>query len=163
MKRRLQLGVFLPIANNGFLISKAAPQYVPTFALNRDIAQLAESIGLDYVFSMSKWRGFGGDTRFWDASLESVTLMTGLAVATHRIKLIATVNPLLYHPVLTAKIGATLDDISGGRIGFNIITGDKQEYGPMGLFSDNFAARRFQYAGEWVVVLKRPSGGVFPD
>ena len=64
MDKRLELGVFLPIGNNGFMISKTTPQYEPSFALNKDIAQLAETIGFDFVFTMSKWRGFGGETKF---------------------------------------------------------------------------------------------------
>ena len=60
---KLELGVFLPIGNNGFLMSKTAPQYKPSFEMNKQIAILAESFGFDFVFSMSKWRGFGGETR----------------------------------------------------------------------------------------------------
>ena len=52
----LELGVFIPVGNNGWVISKNSPQYRPTFALNRKIAILAEEIGFDYVFSMAKWR-----------------------------------------------------------------------------------------------------------
>ncbi len=33
----MDVGVFIPIANNGWLISKASPQYPPSFALNRDV------------------------------------------------------------------------------------------------------------------------------
>src|ERR1700742_1036000 len=90
--RKLELGVFLPIGNNGFLMSKTAPQYRPSFEMNKQIAILAENLGFDYVFSMSKWRGFGGPTHFWDVTLESLTLMTGLAAVTSRIGLIATIQ-----------------------------------------------------------------------
>jgi hypothetical protein len=46
----MELGVFIPIANNGWMISKTAPQYKPTFELNRPICQLVEEIGFDFVF-----------------------------------------------------------------------------------------------------------------
>ena len=71
----LELGVFIPVGNNGWIISKTSPQYLPTYELNRQISVLAEQVGFDYVFSMAKWRGFGGETRFWDYSLESTMLM----------------------------------------------------------------------------------------
>ena len=61
MGRYVDFGVFLPVTNNGWIISKTSPQFLPSFAHNRDIAQLAERIGFSYVFSMAKWRGFGGD------------------------------------------------------------------------------------------------------
>jgi pyrimidine oxygenase len=154
--KQLELGVFLPIGNNGFMMSHAAPQYHPTFEHNRQIAVLAEEIGLDYVFSMSKWRGYGGDTEFWDHTLESVSLMIGLAAATRQIGLIATVNPLLFHPAAMAKIVATADDIAGGRFGLNLITGSAmEEYDQMGVVPEGYGARRYEYLSEWTTVLKR--------
>jgi pyrimidine oxygenase len=135
---RLELGVFLPIGNNGFLMSKTAPQYPPSFEMNKQISLLAENLGFDYVFSMSKWRGFGGATHFWDVTLESLSLMTGLAAVTSRIGLIATVQPLLFPPAVAAKMAATVDDISQGRLGLNIVAGSfLDEYDQMGLMPPN--------------------------
>jgi pyrimidine oxygenase len=120
---KLELGVFLPIGNNGFLMSKTAPQYKPSFEMNKQVAILAENLGFDFVFSMSKWRGFGGETRFWDTTLESLALMTGLAAVTSRIGIIATIQPLLFQPAVAAKMIATIDDVSNGRFGINLVTG----------------------------------------
>ena len=58
--KRLELGVFLPIAKNGFIKSTNTPAYYPSYRDNLEISLLTEEIGLDYVFSMLKWRGFGG-------------------------------------------------------------------------------------------------------
>jgi alkanesulfonate monooxygenase SsuD/methylene tetrahydromethanopterin reductase-like flavin-dependent oxidoreductase (luciferase family) len=85
----VDIGVFIPIGNNGWLISKEAPQYKPTFELNKEIVQKAESYGFDFALSMVKLRGFGGDTEHWDYNLESFTLMAGLAAVTEKIKLFA--------------------------------------------------------------------------
>ncbi len=38
----MKIGVFVPIGNNGWLISTTAPQYMPTFELNKAIVQKAE-------------------------------------------------------------------------------------------------------------------------
>ena len=73
----MDVGVFIPIANNGWLISKASPQYHASFALNRDVTLLAEKYGFEFALSMIKLRGFGGETEFWDHALESFTLMAG--------------------------------------------------------------------------------------
>jgi pyrimidine oxygenase len=153
---KLELGVFMPIGNNGFLISKTAPQYAPSFELNKQIAILAESMGFDYVFSMSKWRGFGGATHFWDATLESVALMTGLAAVTSRIGLIATIQPVLFSPAVAAKMAATIDDLSKGRLGINIVTGSLlDEYEQMGILPPDYGPNRYRYAAEWLTVVKR--------
>ncbi len=89
----LNVGVFIPIGNNGWLLSENAPQYKPTFDLNKEITLKAEGYGLDFALSMIKLRGFGGKTEFWDHNLESFTLMAGLAAVTSRIKLYATPRP----------------------------------------------------------------------
>jgi pyrimidine oxygenase len=154
--RRLELGVFMPIGNNGFLISTSAPQYRPSFEMNKQITLLAERLGYDYVFSMSKWRGFGGPTEFWDHTLESITLMTGLAAATSRIGIIATIQPLLFPPAVAAKMAATIDDLSGGRFGINIVTGSYlDEYEQMGILPAGYGPNRYRYAEEWLHVVKR--------
>ena len=35
----MDIGVFIPIGNNGWLISTTSPQYMPTFELNKQIAR----------------------------------------------------------------------------------------------------------------------------
>ena len=58
----MDIGVFIPIGNNGWLISETSPQYMPTFALNKSVVQNAERYGFDFALSMIKLRGFGGKT-----------------------------------------------------------------------------------------------------
>ena len=82
----MEIGVFIPIGSNGWLISTTSPQYKPSFELNKQITLNAERYGLDFVLSMIKLRGFGGKSEFWDHNLESFTLMAGLAAVTSRIK-----------------------------------------------------------------------------
>ena len=78
----MQLGVFIPIGNNGWLISTTSPQYKPSFDLNKTIVEKAERFGFDFALSMIKLHGFGGPSGFWDYNLESFTLMAGLAAVT---------------------------------------------------------------------------------
>ena len=68
----MELGVFIPIGNNGWLISTTSPQYKPTFDLNREVVQKAERFGFDFALSMIKLHGFGGPSQFWDYNLEIV-------------------------------------------------------------------------------------------
>jgi pyrimidine oxygenase len=152
----LELGVFLPVGNNGWIISKTSPQYMPTFALNKQITILAEELGFDYVFSMCKWRGFFGETRFWNTTVESMTLMGGLAAYTREMKLIASISPIIVHPAVFAKMAATLDDICEGRLALNIVSAaNRDEYAQMGLYPENFESFRYEYTAEWLHVVKR--------
>ena len=134
----MEVGVFIPIGNNGWLISTASPQYKPSFDLNREVVQIAESYGLDFALSMIKLRGFGGKSEFWDYNLESFTLMAGLAAVTSRIKLFATVPTLAIPPAIAARMAVTIDSISHGRFGLNVITG----VAATGIFADGDLAGR---------------------
>ena len=131
----MDMGVFIPIGNNGWLISTTSPQYRPTFELNKQVVQRAEQYGFDFALSMIKLRGFGGKSEFWDHNLESFTLMAGLAAVTKRIQLYASVAVLTIPPAIVARMASTIDSISGGRFGINIVSGwAKMEYEQMGMW-----------------------------
>lgn len=152
----MKIGVFIPIGNNGWLISETAPQYKPTFELNKTIVQKAEHYHFDFALSMIKLRGFGGKTEFWEHNMESFTLMAGLAAVTSRIQLYATSATLVMPPAIVARMTATIDSISNGRFGVNLITGwQKPEYEQMGMWpGDEYFTRRYEYLTEYVNVLR---------
>ncbi|WP_297508390.1 LLM class flavin-dependent oxidoreductase [uncultured Caulobacter sp.] len=150
-------GVFLPVANGGWIVSKATPVLDGLYAQNRAAAVAADRIGMDFVMSMGKFRGFGGETDHWGTSLESVTLMAAIAEATRRVRIWATVHPLLQNPAVAAKMVATLDHISGGRAGLNIVAGAyKAEFDQMSAWDDSLSHDdRYALAEEWTTIVKR--------
>ncbi|MBO9127193.1 MULTISPECIES: pyrimidine utilization protein A [unclassified Rhizobium] len=152
----MEIGVFIPIGNNGWLLSENAPQYKPSFELNKEITLKAEKYGFDFALSMIKLRGFGGKTEFWDYNLESFTLMAGLAAVTSKIKLFGTAATLVMPPAIVARMATTIDSISGGRFGVNLVTGwQRPEYSQMGLWpGDDYFGDRYEYLGEYTTVLK---------
>ena len=152
----MQIGVFIPIGNNGWLISTTSPQYKPSFDLNREVTQRAERHGFDFALSMIKLRGFGGKSEYWDYNLESFTLMAGLAAVTTRIKLFASVAVLSIPPAIIARMAVTCDSISHGRFGVNIVSGwQKAEYTQMGLWpGEAHFERRYEYCEEYVTVMR---------
>ncbi len=152
----MDLGVFIPIGSNGWLISTTSPQYKPSFALNRDVVQKAESYGFEFALSMVKLRGFGGPSEFWDHCLESFTLMAGIAAVTSRIKLYASSAVLTLPPAIAARMAATIDSIAPGRFGINIVSGwQEAEYSQMGVWpgAAHFA-NRYVYCAEYVTVMR---------
>lgn len=152
----MQVGVFLPINNNGWLISTTSPQYLPSFDLNHAIVERAERYGFDFALSMIKLHGFGGASKFWDYGLESFTLMAGLASVTRRIQLFASVAVLTMPPPIAARMAVTIDSISHGRFGVNIVSGwQEAEYTQMGIWpgAAHFA-RRYEYCTEYVQVIR---------
>ena len=152
----MQLGVFIPIGNNGWLISTTSPQYMPSFDLNRTIVEKAERFGFDFALSMIKLRGFGGPSEYWDHNLESFTLMAGLAAVTSRIQLFATIGVLTMPAPIVARMAVTIDSISHGRFGVNVISGwQEAEYSQMGIWpGEAHYQRRYEYCEEYVSIMK---------
>lgn len=154
---KVEFGVFLPIANGGWIASKNAPPLDGSFELNKRTAILAEQLGMDFVLSMMKWRGFGGPADHWGTSLESMMLMSALSQVTSRIKVWCTVHTLLQHPAVAAKMAATLDHASNGRAGVNIVSGSfRDEFEQMGMWREDLDHdERYALAEEWIQVVKR--------
>lgn len=152
----MDVGIFIPIGNNGWMMSKNAPQYMPSFELNKKTALEAEAQGFEFLLSMVKLRGFGGDTEFWDHNMESFALMSGLAAVTEKIGLFASVALPTMEPAMVARMASTIDDISGGRFGINIVSGWNQiEYSQMGVWpGDWYYEKRYEYATEYVKIMQ---------
>jgi pyrimidine oxygenase len=152
-----ELGLFLPNTRGGTILSVGTPpQQMPTFRLNKTVTLMAEAAGFEFVLSQSKWRGYGGLAEHWDYSLESFTLMSALAAVTERIRLFASVGVRTIHPAIAAKMAMTLDEVSEGRGGLNIVAGwNQSEYGQMGLWAeDDYHRYRYAYAEEYLEVVK---------
>jgi pyrimidine oxygenase len=150
-------GVFLPLANGGWIMSENTPKIDGSYALNREAAILSDRLGFDFILSMMKWRGYGGKTDHWGVSLESMTLMAALAEVTSRTKVWCTAHTLLHHPVVVAKMMSTIDQISQGRAGLNIVSGAyRGEFEQMGAWrSELDHDRRYDLAREWTEIVLR--------
>jgi pyrimidine oxygenase len=74
--------------------------------------------------------------------------MAGLATVTERIQLFASVALPTLTPALVARMGSTIDDISNGRFGINMVSGwNQSEYVQIGLQpGDWYYERRYDYA-----------------
>jgi FMN-dependent oxidoreductase (nitrilotriacetate monooxygenase family) len=87
-----------------------------------DLAQRAEAALFDSIF-LADQLALGEDVvqaaRSW---LEPITVLAALAVSTNRIGLIATASTTYTEPFNLARQFASLDHISKGRAGWNIVT-----------------------------------------
>lgn len=86
--------------------------------------------------------------------LETWTTAAALAEATHSIEIIAAVKPLLFHPVVLAKMALGIDAISGGRFAINLVSAwfkpEMEKSGISFLPHD----QRYRYSEEWLQVVK---------
>ena len=120
----LQLGIFMPNCSATYHISSYKPEPDDwTFTSNKRIALAAEQAGFNFLFPVSRWRGFGGTTNYMGYSQETMTWAAALLAVTQTIRVYSTVHVPVFHPLVAAKMGATLDHISQGRWGINIVSG----------------------------------------
>ncbi len=152
----MDIGVFIPIGSNGWLISTTSPRYKPSWELNRDVVLKAEEYGMEFALSMVKLRGFGGESEFWDHCLESFTLMAALAAVTKRIRLFASSAVLTMPPAIAARMASTIDAVAPGRFGINIVSGwQEAEYSQMGMWPGHeHFQKRYKYSGEYVQIMR---------
>jgi FMNH2-dependent dimethyl sulfone monooxygenase len=128
LKQPLLLGLFLPIQAGGWSASTLPRTTDWTFEYNADLVRQIEDLGFDLAFGLSQWLpkgGYGGVLN--GQALDSFIALAAMAAITRRIMLISTVHVLYgpWHPLHFAKFGATLDHISKGRWGVNVVTGHR--------------------------------------
>ena len=84
-------------------------------------------------------------------------MMAGIAAVTSRIQVWATLHAILFNPVVAAKMIATLDHLSGGRAGLNIVAGAyRGEFAQMGAWDDSLSHDgRYDLAEEWTEIVTR--------
>jgi dimethylsulfone monooxygenase len=154
-QNRLKLGIFGINMRGGVTLADVDGKVEGTWEENVRYAQWADRIGLDAVIPIARWRGYGGDSNLGDRSFETFTWATGLLANTKRIQVFATVHVPLIHPAMVAKMVATADEISGGRIGVNVVAGWNPEELAMFGLTQREHDERYVVANEWAEVLEQ--------
>ena len=133
----MRVGVTLPMA-----LGEVVDGQATTFAQTADFAQRAERLGLDsiWVFDHLIWR-FPPEPD--EGPNEAWTTLSALAPLVPRVELGALVMCTSFRPAgLMAKMAATLDDLSGGRLTLGIGCGwHEPEYDAFGLPFDHLVGR----------------------
>ena len=108
---------------------------------------------------------------------DPIPLVPLLGQATTYLGIVATITSTFYPPYIAARLGATLDHLTRGRVGFNLVTAHQhrtaQNFGLDQMYEHDL---RYEMADEWMEVCKRlwdswepdaivadPETGVFAD
>lgn len=157
---RLKLGVFSTNADGGLAITDVPERWTASWADNLAAAQITDRAGLEFLLPIARWRGFGGRNRVREWSFETFTWAAALAASTERIGLFMTVHVPLVHPLYAAKSLATVDHVSGGRAGLNIVCGwNPKEFG---MFGAPLVEKGYDQAAEWLDIVERAYGSAQP-
>jgi FMN-dependent oxidoreductase (nitrilotriacetate monooxygenase family) len=158
MKRQLHLNLFVQSRGHheaSWRHPDASPYALSDIAYYRDVAQRAEAGLFDSIFLADTLALM--DTVEHAASnwLEPITALAALAMTTERIGLIATASTTYTEPFNLARQFASLDHITGGRVGWNIVTSwlapAARNFGGTSLVSHD---ERYERGEEFVQVAK---------
>jgi FMN-dependent oxidoreductase (nitrilotriacetate monooxygenase family) len=125
MKRQLHLNLFIHGRGHheaSWRHPASSPLALTDIRYYQDLARRAEAGLFDSIF-LADQLALGEDVdqaaRTW---LEPVTVLAAVAVSTSRIGMIATASTTYSEPFNLARQFASLDHISNGRVGWNIVT-----------------------------------------
>ncbi|WP_316772870.1 LLM class flavin-dependent oxidoreductase [Streptomyces sasae] len=159
MTRKLHLNAFL--MNTGhheasWRLPESDPHAHVDLAHYVRLARTAERGTFDSLFLADGPHLWGSVAQRPAGALEPLTLLTALATATEHIGLIATASTSYNSPYNLARKFASLDIISGGRAGWNIVTTAGAEAARnFGITEEPAHAERYARAAEFLdVALK---------
>ena len=95
---------------------------------------------------------------------EPSMVATLMAAATTRLGIVPTLSTFAYHPYLTARMMSTLDQISGGRSGWNMVTGSA-DFGAKNFGLDALPEHdaRYDMADEYIDIVTKLWDSWDPD
>jgi len=124
-QRQLKLGAMVHGVGHGWGEWRH-PQAQPNASVNFDFyqqqAHLAEAAKFDFVFIADSLHIHAKSSPHYLNRFEPLTILSALAATTHNIGLVATVTVSYTEPFQVARQFASLDHISGGRAGWNVVT-----------------------------------------
>jgi alkanesulfonate monooxygenase SsuD/methylene tetrahydromethanopterin reductase-like flavin-dependent oxidoreductase (luciferase family) len=160
---QLKLGLFSANASGGTTMIHGSGLKIE-WDHQVSIARKADAMGFELIVPVARWRGFGDaeNTNFNGTTYEAFTWAAGMAAMTERTMVFATAHVPLIHPIAAAKMATTVDHISGGRFGLNLVMG---WFTPeMNMFGvDQYEHdTRYAYGKEWLEIANRLWAGDVP-
>ena len=150
---KLKLGVFSMNADGGLTLTRVPERWPAVWSEIAETARMADRAGIEFLLPIARWKGFGGEMNSREWSFETLTFATALAGVTERTGVFATVHVPMVHPVFAAKALATLDHVSNGRAGLNIVCGwNPEEFAMFGL---ELIEERYAQGLEWFDIMTR--------
>ncbi len=151
----LKIGLFGANCSSGRSATKVPERWSGSWPDCLRLTRMAEARGIDFMLPIARWKGYGGDTDFHGATLETITWAAGLLAATSRMTVFGTVHAPLFHPLIAAKALVTADHIGEGRLGVNLVVGwNEGEFEMFGVAQREHDTR-YDFAQEWLDAVKR--------
>ena len=157
MTRQLNLNAFLMSTGHheaSWRLPESDPLAAGEVTHFQNLARIAERGKLDSVFFADSPSLFSNPARRPPVALEPTLLLAAMAVVTERIGLVATASTTYEEPYNLARSFASLDAISHGRAGWNVVTTAALDAGAnFGFEESPTHAERYERANEFLEVV----------
>ena len=151
---RFKLGIFSANCDGGLTMSLAPERWKADWDDIVAMTLIADEAGMEFILPVAKWRGYQGQANIYGRSFETLTHAAALGAVTRRIAIFATVHVPLVTPAFGAKAIATIDHVTHGRAGLNIVCGWNQaEFDLHGVTID--PAARYEHGLEWFQIWSK--------
>ncbi len=145
---RFKLGIFSANCDGGLTMSLAPERWKADWDDIAAMTGIADDSGIEFILPVAKWRGYQGKANIYGRSFETLTHGAALGAITKRIAIFSTVHVPLVTPAFGAKAIATIDHVTHGRAGLNIVCGWNQaEFDLHGVTID--PDTRYDHGLEW--------------
>jgi FMNH2-dependent dimethyl sulfone monooxygenase len=147
-ENRFKFGVF------GMTLSTAPERWRADWDEIAEVGRMADVAGIEFLLPIAKWHGLGGKADMWGRSFETFTQAAALGAITQRIGLFVTAHVSLLTPAFAAKAITTIDHVTHGRAGINVVCGwNPDEFDMHGVTID--AQTRYARGLEWYRIYAR--------
>jgi len=157
-QRQLRLGAIIQ-GVSGNMSAWRHPDAVADASINidyvLDLARKAEQAKIDFLFVADGLYITPQSIPHFLNRFEPITLLSALSLVTQKIGLVATLSTSYSEPFTVARQFASLDHLSGGRVGWNVVTS------PLEGSAKNFSRsthpehdERYRVASEYLQVVK---------
>ena len=159
-QKQMRLGAFFQTYLGHHLAAWRYPETkteeVTSLSLYKEIAELSEKGKFDLLFLADVLAHSEEDIAYTpQIRLEATAVMASLAAVTNNIGLVATLTTTFNHPYNVARKFSTIDHLSGGRAGWNVVTtAHDHEAANFGLEQQIRHAVRYEQCEEFVEVAK---------
>jgi alkanesulfonate monooxygenase SsuD/methylene tetrahydromethanopterin reductase-like flavin-dependent oxidoreductase (luciferase family) len=151
---RFKFGMFGLNCAGGMTLSSATERWAADWDEIAAVSKMADDEGIEFLLPIAKWHGLGGDADMWGRSFETFTQAAALGAITKRIGLFVTAHVSLITAAFAAKAITTLDDVSHGRAGINIVCGwNPDEFNMHGITID--PDLRYAKGLEWFRIYEK--------
>ena len=153
---KLKLGTFCT-NGTGASLSLAPEANKMNWPMSVEAAKIADEAGLEAIVPFARWKGYlsNNPNHYSGNVLDPYIWAAAIAQHTRHASIFVTSHAPTVHPIMAARQAATIDIVSGGRLGLNVVGGwNRPELEMFGAPMKEHE-ERYDHLQEWLDIIKK--------